>query len=82
MTLPEEPTIYVKPNCGQCVATKTTFDRKGIEYKTVDITEDPEALEFFLSKGLRSAPIVVAGGDMWSGFRPDRIDALAESLAA
>lgn len=82
MTLPDENTIYVKPNCGQCIATKATFDRKGISYQTVDITQDPEALEYFLSQGLRSAPIVSAGGEIWAGFRPDRIDALAEKLAA
>jgi glutaredoxin-like protein NrdH len=28
------------------------------------------------------APVVVAGNDHWSGFRPDRIKALANQAAA
>jgi len=32
----------------------------------------------FSLMGLGSAPIVVVPGDQWSGFRPDRINALKD----
>lgn len=82
VTLPEELTVWVKPNCGQCIATKTTLDRKGIAYQTRSLMDEPDALEHFMSLGHRSAPIVSAGDEVWSGFRPDRIEAYAESRAA
>ena len=33
-------TIYSKPNCPQCAATKRAFDRLGAPYTVVDITTD------------------------------------------
>lgn len=34
-------TIYTKPACMQCNATHRALDKAGIDYTTVDITEDP-----------------------------------------
>ncbi|SLI00982.1 Glutaredoxin-like protein NrdH [Mycobacteroides abscessus subsp. abscessus] len=70
-------TVYTKPACVQCSATYKALDRQGIEYKVVDITEVPEARDYVLALGYMQAPVVVAGDDHWSGFRPDRIKALA-----
>lgn len=61
----------------QCTATAREMDRKGIEYKYVDLTKDPEAMETVESLGYKQAPVVVAGDDHWAGFRPDKIGALA-----
>jgi glutaredoxin-like protein NrdH len=68
------PTIYTKPNCVQCNATKKYFDDKGVAYTTVDITQDEEALDRLLAEGFKSAPVVNAGTLWWSGFQPDLID--------
>jgi glutaredoxin-like protein NrdH len=68
------PTIYTKPNCVQCNATKKYFDDKGVAYTTVDITKDEEALDLLLAEGFKSAPVVNAGTKWWSGFQPDLID--------
>ena len=46
-------------------------------YETVDISLDVEALEQVKSLGYAQAPVVMAGEDHWSGFRPDKIKALA-----
>ena len=65
-------TIYSKPNCVQCTATYRAMDKAGLSYETVDISLDAQA------------PVVVAGEDHWSGFRPDKIKTLAlavESVA-
>lgn len=72
-------TVYTKPACVQCNATYRALDKQGISYDVVDITEEQDALDYVMALGHLQAPVVVAGGDHWSGFRPDRIKALAES---
>lgn len=66
-------TVYTKPRCPQCDATTRTLDRSGTPYATVDITMDSEALEMIINMGYQQAPVVIAGEDHWSGFRPDRL---------
>lgn len=69
-------TVYSKPACQQCIATKRFLDKEGLEYQMIDVSLDPEAREFVESLGYSTAPVVVAGEDHWGGFRPDRIAAL------
>ena len=75
-------TVYSKPNCVQCSATYRALDKAGLLYETVDITLDVEALEQVKSLGSAQAPGVRAGDDHWSGFRPDKIKALAIAAEA
>jgi glutaredoxin-like protein NrdH len=70
-------TVYVKPSCVQCDATKRLMDRLGIEYSTVDITKDSDAMEKILGMGFKSAPVVITDNDAWSGFNPDKVSLLA-----
>lgn len=70
-------TVYSKPACVQCDATKRALDNKGIVYSVIDLTEDAAAMEHVTGLGYRQAPVVIAGGDHWAGFRPDKIGALA-----
>ncbi len=70
-------TVYTKPACVQCNATYKALDKQGLSYEIVDITEVPEARDYVMALGYLQAPVVVAGGEHWSGFRPDRIKALA-----
>ena len=72
-------TVYTKPACVQCNATYRALDKQGISYDIVDITEEQEARDYVMALGHLQAPVVVAGTEHWSGFRPDRIKALAES---
>lgn len=69
-------TVYTKPACVQCNATYRALDKHGISYEKVDLTTDPDAHDYVLSLGHLQAPVVVAGAEHWSGFRPDRIKAL------
>ena len=69
--------VYSKPNCVQCSATYRALDKAGLVYRTVDVALDVEALEQVRALGYAQAPVVVAGEDHWSGFRPDKIKALA-----
>jgi len=70
-------TVYTKPACVQCNATYKALDKQGISYDVVDISLDREARDYVMALGYLQAPVVVAGQDHWSGFRPDRIKALA-----
>ena len=73
-------TVYTKPACQQCNAVFRTLE--GVDYAVVDITTNPEARDYVMALGYLQAPVVVAGDDHWSGFRPDRIKALAHATAA
>jgi len=54
------------------------MDKIGVEYTTVDITEDPSALDKLIEMGYKAAPVVMtADGDSWAGFQPAKIDELA-----
>lgn len=74
-------TVYTKPSCVQCKMTYKALDKTGVTYDVVDITEDAQARDYVMALGYLQAPVVVAGGDHWSGFRPDRIKALAGQAA-
>ncbi|MBK4147891.1 glutaredoxin-like protein NrdH [Corynebacterium macginleyi] len=74
-------TVYTKPACVQCNATKKALDRAGLEYNVVDVTVDNESRDYIMALGYVQAPVVEAHGEHWSGFRPDRIKNLA-ALAA
>jgi glutaredoxin-like protein NrdH len=67
-------TVYTKPNCVQCNMTKKYLDDRKVEYSTVDITQDSEALDKIINQGFKAAPVVNAGSQWWSGFQPDLID--------
>lgn len=75
-------TVYTKPACVQCNATYRALDKKGIAYQSVDISEDPVALERVRSMGYMQAPVVITDNDHWSGFRPDKISAIADSAVS
>lgn len=75
-------TVYSKPACVQCTATKKSLDRAGLDYEVVDISLDDEARDYVMALGYVQAPVVVADGDHWSGFRPDRIKALSATAAS
>lgn len=76
-------TVYTKPACVQCNATYKALDKQGIIYDVVDISLDSDARDYVMALGYLQAPVVVADGEHWSGFRPDRIRALtATALSA
>jgi len=53
------------------------LDKNNIEYSVVDLSLDDSAYEMVKALGYQAAPIVIAGDDHWSGFRPDKLGALA-----
>ena len=69
--------VYTKDNCVQCDMTKRLMDKIGVEYDTVNISENPEALDKLIELGYRAAPVVITSEESWAGFQPDKITALA-----
>lgn len=74
-------TIYDKPACGACDATKRAFTKAEVPFE-VQSLEDPEVLETMKARGHKAAPVVVLNETEfdnvvvveWSGFRPEKID--------
>lgn len=68
-------TIYTRPNCGPCTATKRALAKAGIAFREVSLEEaTDEQRAAFQAAGFVQAPVVLTpGGDAWAGFRPDRI---------
>lgn len=69
--------VYTKPACVQCDMTKRYMDKNGIEYTTVDITQDQEAFDMLIEMGFKAAPVVISGDLAWAGFQPEKINLLA-----
>lgn len=71
-------TVYhIGPSCVQCNQTKKLMDRLGIEYDLVDLRQHPELTAKFTELGHKTAPVVDAGGHLWSGFKYEQIVGLA-----
>ena len=66
--------VYSKSNCVQCIATYKELDKIGIEYETLYVDQQEEAMDYVRSLGYKQAPVVVCGDVHWSGFRPDMIN--------
>lgn len=69
--------VYTKPACVQCDMTKRYMDKNGIEYTTVDITQDQEAFNMLIEMGFKAAPVVISEAGNWAGFQPEKINLLA-----
>lgn len=72
-------TVYTLPMCQQCERTKEHMAKLGIEFETVDLSEDPVAREMVKETyGFSSAPVVVTDDDAWSMYKPEKIKALVK----
>jgi glutaredoxin-like protein NrdH len=73
-------TVYSKPRCVQCDATKRWLDKRSIQYTLIDITESPADAEAVKALGFQQAPVVIVStGDpetdlMWSGFEINNLN--------
>lgn len=54
------------------------MEEKGIPFEEIDMTLDDSAFQKAQDLGYKSAPVLIApDGSHWSGYVPDKIDALA-----
>lgn len=76
----QQPIVYSAENCPKCESTKMMLERNGIEYQTIDLTNDEATRQQFRSEGVRELPVVKFGDKMWTGFRMDRIREMIRSM--
>lgn len=60
-------TVYSKNNCPFCDRAKALLESKGIEFKIVNIQDEPNAREFLVDQGLRSVPQIFKDGVLLPG---------------
>ena len=60
-------TVYTKNHCSFCDRAKALLESKGIEYRTINLEEQPDAREFLIDQGLRSVPQVFKDGVLLAG---------------
>ena len=70
--------VYSKPGCVQCTATTRALSARGPSFQVIDLTLDDAAFARVSEMGYRQVPVVVAGDDHWTGFRPDLIGRLVQ----
>lgn len=78
-------TVYATgPGCIRCPLTCRALAALGIDFRVVDLSTDPAAVELVTrTLGYSQAPVVVVDQhpDMhWSGFRPDLFTQLAARI--
>lgn len=78
-------TIYSKPNCPQCEATKRKFTKEGVAFREVDVSEDKRAFMRVRDEwGYQRVPVIEVRGEgfdvRWDGFRPDRMKAVIDEF--
>lgn len=67
-------TVYTRPACVQCNATKRKLTEEGLDWVAVDVSQDEAAAERLRAAGYMQAPVVFTeSGESWSGYRPDLI---------
>lgn len=69
--------VYSRNGCSQCRATKRWLTQKGVGFSEINIDEHPEFVEDLRARGLAKLPVVEAGDDVWTGFQPSKLNALA-----
>ena len=79
--------VYTSDRCSFCVRVKMLLDARGIAYREINVSRDPEAfVELARSSGMMTLPQVFVGGDLVGGYREtaaaDATGRLQELLAA
>lgn len=70
-------TVYSKPVCPQCDATKKYLTKMDVEYTEIDISQDEAARQEVLDMGYKQTPVVKSGDVHFSGFRIDKLREIA-----
>ena len=85
-----EVTIYARSMCGYCSAAKALLERKGIGYRELDATSDPELRQEMIRRsGRMTFPQIFVGGvhvggcdELYALERAGRLDALLKEHVA
>jgi glutaredoxin 3 len=83
-------TVYTTDRCGLCVGAKQLLERRGIEYREVNLSRDPDGrTQLERLTGMYTFPQIVIGERPVGGFRElleadheGRLSELLQGLAA
>lgn len=66
--------LYTQDNCSYCTTMKRKLDSWGIEYDTINLTEQPEYKTFLKEQGLRTVPQLFFNGIKLNNVDTDSFD--------
>lgn len=65
--------IYTSSTCKYCHMAMDFFRENNITFTEHNITEDPEAKKFLVSKGYRGVPVIIIDGKEILGFEEEEL---------
>jgi glutaredoxin len=71
--------MYQSPTCGWCRKAERLLRKRGLNWRSVDITASASAKKEFERVGGRGTPLTFIEGQRVSGYNESRIDALLTS---
>ena len=62
-------TMYTKTGCPYCKAAKESFEKQGVAFTEINVTNNPEKItELERLAGARKVPVIVDNGKVTVGF--------------
>ena len=55
--------VYWRPGCSSCVRVKEFLSGLGVDYESVNVSAQPEAMDELRALGVRTVPVVARGGE-------------------
>ena len=78
---PPKITVYTTARNSSCAHTIAAFDRAGVAYTEIDVTDADATTRQLRALGYTGKPVVQVdlpgGTEYWDGYRPDRIRMVA-----
>ena len=74
-------TVFTKPYCPQCDATKRQLTKQGVIFETVNLEQNPETQAQLQQPAFHQAPPVITPHPSSTASRPDLIRELTTKLA-
>lgn len=71
--------IFTTPSCRYCNLAKRYFRERGVRFRDVDVSRDPEAARDMVKmSGQQGVPVIKIGSNVIVGFDRDKIDRLLD----
>ncbi|MGR3742455.1 glutaredoxin-like protein NrdH [Companilactobacillus sp. DQM5] len=71
--------VYSKNNCMQCKMTKRYLTEHDINFREINVSNEPEYIDYLKGLGYQSVPVVMPNdSDPIVGFRPDALKDLVD----
>ena len=74
--------LFIKPYCGWCQKAMRWLDERGVQYETLDVISDSQAMtEMVNLSSQRLAPVIDVDGEILADFGPEELAKFWEKLA-